>query len=45
MSNDAPYIMWHVDDYLGDTTHLSTVEHGAYILTMFACWKRGGSIP
>lgn len=45
MSNDAPYIQWHVDAYLGDTGHLSCVEHGAYTQTLWACWKRGGEVP
>ena len=45
MSNDAPYMRWFVDDYLGDTGHLTCLEHGAYTQILWAMWKRGGSIP
>jgi|GEM_PF-3158056 len=45
MSNDTPFMRWHVDAYLGDTGHLTCLEHGAYTQILWACWKRGGSIP
>ena len=32
----------HVAAYLADTTHLSTAEHGAYLLLMMHYWQRGG---
>lgn len=34
----------YVNDYLGDTASLSTVEHGIYLLLLIECFKKG-SIP
>lgn len=36
---EFPALPLWTDAYLGDTTHLSTIEHGAYLLLLITAWR------
>ncbi len=40
-----PFMPLYVADYLSDAAHLSTMEHGAYLLLIMTYWQRGEPLP
>lgn len=46
MKNETGHWMpFYWADYFADTTHLSTEEHGAYLLLIGAYWRRAAPLP
>lgn len=40
-----PFMPLYVADYMSDAAHLSTIEHGAYLLLIMTYWQRGEPLP
>jgi uncharacterized protein YdaU (DUF1376 family) len=45
MSGNNLFMPVWIDAYHADTQHLSTVQHGAYLLILMSMWRNGGKLP
>ena len=45
MASHTHWVQFHIGDYLSDTAHLTTIEHGAYLLLLFHYYKQAKPLP
>jgi uncharacterized protein YdaU (DUF1376 family) len=42
---NLPYLPFFIGDYLKETRHLTTEQHGAYLLLILEYWVKQGALP